>query len=287
MPLIPVHETELFVEDRGAPDGLPLIVLHGGPGLDHHEFADYLDPLGSTYRLALVDMREQGRSVRGTDPSTWTLEQLARDVSGLAASRGWERYAVLGHSYGAFVALQHLADSPGASVATIVSGGVPSGRFLEAVEQELARFEPEELRQQVTDSWAREAHVQTHEECVQLLKDQMPFHFKDPLDPRIADYERRTAQQITSPEVLRHAALATGELVIEVEDALPRVTQPVLVNTGRFDRTCTVAAAERIAELVPGAQLHIFEDSGHMTFVEQTEDYLAVVRDFLDGLPSS
>ena len=287
MPLVPVDDTQLFLEERGAKDGLPIIVLHGGPGLDRHEFADYLDPLGSTYRLVLVDQREQGESVRGTDPSSWTLSRLAQDVSDLAAARGWTRYVVLGHSYGAFVALQHLADDPGASVATIVSSGIPSGRYLDSVEAELARFEPEYLRQQVTDSWAREATVQTHEECVQLLNDQMPFHFKDPLDPRIVDYERRTAQQITSPAVLRHAALATGELVIEVEDALPRVSQPVLVCTGRFDRTCTVAAAERIAELVPRSRLHVFKDSGHMTFVEQTEDYLAVVRDFLDGLPSS
>ena len=287
MPLVPVADTHLFIEERGAVDGLPIIVLHGGPGLDRHEFADYLDPLGSTYNVVLVDQREQGESARGTDPSTWTLTQLAADVSALAAAKGWERYVVLGHSYGAFVALQHLADSPGASVATVVSGGVPSGRYLQAVEEELARFEPEHLRQQVTDSWARESSVQTPEDCVQLLTDQLPFHFKDPLDPRIADYERKTAHQITSPAVLRHAALATGDLVIEVEDALPRVTQPVLVTTGRFDRTCTVAAAERIAELVPGAQLHIFEDSGHMTFVEEPEDYLAVVRAFLDGLPST
>ena len=287
MPLVPVDDTELFIEERGAVDGLPLIILHGGPGLDRHEFADYLDPLGSTYRLVLVDQREQGESARGTDPSTWTLTRMAQDISDLAAARGWRRYAVLGHSYGAFVALQHLADDPGASVATIVSGGIPSGRYLDSVDAELARFEPEHLRTQVTDSWAREASVQTPQECVELLNEQMPFHFKDPLDPRIADYERKTAHQIASPAVLRNAALATGDLVIEVEQALPRVTQPVLVCTGRFDRTCTVAAAERIAELVPGSALHIFEDSGHMTFVEQTEDYLAVVRAFLDGLPST
>lgn len=42
--------------------GYPLIVLHGGPGLDHYEFADYLDPLCDQFRLILVDMRAQGQS---------------------------------------------------------------------------------------------------------------------------------------------------------------------------------------------------------------------------------
>ena len=106
--------------------------------------------------------------------------------------------------------------------------------------------------------------------------------FGNPLDPRIADYERRTAATRYAPDVLRHASLESGGLVIEVEDRLPHVPQPVLVLTGRLDRVCRVDAAERIAELVPGAALHVFEQSGHMTFVEQTEDYLAVVRHFLD-----
>lgn len=280
--LLPVHDTELFVAERGPADGLPLIVLHGGPGLDHVEFADYLDPLADTYRLVLVDQRAQGRSRRDADPSTWTLQQLASDVSAVAAALGAERYAVLGHSYGAFVALQHLADAPGAAVATVVSGGIPASRFLDGVEQELAAFQPESLRQQVADSWAREATVTTDEECAQLMHDQMPFHFGDPLDPRIADYERRTAAQRFAPDVLRHASLESGGMDFDVEERLTHVPQPVLVLTGRLDRTCRVDAAERIAELVPDAELHIFEESGHMTFVEQTEDYLSVVRAFLN-----
>ena len=282
--LVPVHDTMLFISERGPADALPVIVLHGGPGLDHVEFADYLDPLADAYRLVLVDQRAQGRSDRDCDPATWTLEQLASDVSGVAAAIGAERYAVLGHSYGAFVALQHMTDAHGAAVATIVSGGVPSERFLAGVEEELARFEPEELRQQVTDSWAREATVATEQECAQLMHDQMPFHFGDPLDPRIAEYEQRTAATRYAPDLLRHASLESGGLAFDLEEQLPGVPQPVLVLTGRKDRVCRVDAAERIAELVPHAQLHIFEDSGHMTFVEQTEDYLTVVRAFLDEI---
>jgi proline iminopeptidase len=51
--------------------------------------------------------------------------------------------------------------------------------------------------------------------------------------------------------------------------------------TGRHDRTCTVAAAEAIANGLPKAELVIFEQSGHMTFVEEPELYNAVVRSFL------
>ncbi len=58
-----IDDCSLWVAGRGPEDGFPLIVLHGGPGLDHHEFGDYLDPVcDDGVRLLLVDQRAQGRS---------------------------------------------------------------------------------------------------------------------------------------------------------------------------------------------------------------------------------
>ena len=282
--LVPVHDTHLFVVERGDVSALPLLVLHGGPGLDHTMFGDYLDPLGERYRLVLIDGRAQGRSDRDSDPASWTLQQHASDVSAVAAALGVARYVVLGHSYGAFVALQHAADAPGAAAATVVSSGVPSSRYLEEVEKGLAVFEPAELRAQVTASWEREATIDSDADVAALLHDQLPWHFADPRDPRIPAYTARSAGMVGSAAVLRAASLEGGGLTIEVEEALPRVPQPMLVLAGRHDRTCVPAAAERIAELAPLAQLHIFQSSGHMAFVEQTEDYLAVVGEFLASL---
>lgn len=284
--LLPVHDTHLFVVERGAAEGLPLLVLHGGPGLDHTMFGGYLDPLGDRYRLVLIDGRAQGRSDRDSDPASWTLSQHASDVSAVAAAIGVERYAVLGHSYGAFIALQHCADAPGAAVATVVSSGVPATRFLDGVEEGLKTFEPEELREQVAASWQREATVETDEECRQLLIDQLPWHFADPRDPRIADFAKQAEQMRFSAAVLRAASLEGGGLSIDVESHLPHVPQPVLACTGRHDRTCPPAAAERIAELTPYGELHILESAGHLTYLEATAEYVRVVGDFLDRATS-
>jgi len=43
--LVEVADTRLYVEERGEPSAFPLLVFHGGPGLDHTWFGDYLDPL--------------------------------------------------------------------------------------------------------------------------------------------------------------------------------------------------------------------------------------------------
>jgi proline iminopeptidase len=277
---VPIDDTSLWVVERGPDEGLPLLVLHGGPGLDHHEFADYLDPLTERgVRLVLVDQRACGRSERPS-PQTWTLERFAQDVIMLAGALRLDQYAVLGHSYGAFVALQNAVDYPGMAAATIVSGGIPSMRFLQRVEENLQAFEPAELRDQVIASWAREPEVSTAEEFDRLMRDQFPFHFADPMDPRIDEYLDRTAETVYQPDVLRHFA-SSGYGGIEVEDRLGAVASPVLVLTGRHDRTCVVEAAEAIAAGLRDGTLVVFERSGHMTFVEEQDRYIHEVAAFL------
>jgi proline iminopeptidase len=280
---IAIDDTSLWVVGRGPDGGFPLFVLHGGPGLDHHEFGDYLDPLADQgIRLELVDMRAQGRSPR-CDPSTWTLERHAQDVIMLARSMRLSRYAVLGHSYGAFVALQNAVDYPGMTAATILSSGVPGPRWLESIEPNLLAFEPESLRAQVAASWARETSVRTDVEFASVMHDQLPFHFADPTDARIATYEVRTAETVFAPDVLRH--FAVNEYGgIDVEDRLGQVRSPVLVLAGRHDRTCVVGASEMMAQEIGGAQLEVFEHSGHMAFVEEQDRFLSVVGEFLTGV---
>jgi proline iminopeptidase len=279
---VEISDTRLYVDERGG-DGLPLLIVHGGPSLDHHMFGDYLDPLGDEFHLVLVDQRSQGQSDRAP-VETWTLERMAADVGELAEAMGFDRYATLGHSYGAFVVLQQAVDQPGHAAATIVSSGAPAARWLAAVEENLASFEPVELREQVTQSWAREQTAQTQEEAESLLHDQLPFHFADPRDPRIPEFERRAAGVVHSPGVLRHFAVADYG-GIEVEDRLGEITQPVLVLAGRHDRTCVPEAGEAIAAGVPNAELVVFEQSGHMTFAEENDAYLAAVRRFLQSVP--
>jgi proline iminopeptidase len=283
--LVEVADTRLYVEERGEPPAFPLLVFHGGPGLDHTMFGDYLDPLteGGSYRLVLVDERACGRSDRTAPRETWTLARMAQDVSDLAASLGVSGgYATLGHSYGAFVVLQHAIGHPGEPRGTIVSAGIAAARWLKEVDRQLAAFEPVELREQVTSSWARETEVQTEGETAALMEDQLPFHFREPEGAALREYLRRTSGLARyAPDVIRHFA-AQDYGGIDVEDRLGGVTHPVLVLAGRYDRTCAAGAAEDMARRLPDAELVVFENSAHMMFAEEQDRYLATVRRFLD-----
>lgn len=275
--LVDIGDTALHVVERGA--GPAVIALHGGPGLDHHWFADYLDPLAADFRLLLVDMRGHGRSAP-SEPATWSLAQLAADMGALARALALERYGLLGHSFGAFVALQQAVENARAEVATIVSGGVPSARWLPDVDAALASVHPPELRARLAAAWQGETRVQDDVDLARIVHAQLPFHFADPEDPRIAEYRARTAATVYAPAAMRHfAARDYGN--IDVEHRLGDVRGPLLVLGGRHDRTCAPAAAEVIARGAPGAELTILGRSGHMAFVEEPAAYLAAVRSFL------
>jgi len=196
----------------------------------------------------------------------------------VARALGAQRYAVFGHSYGAFVALQQAVNEPGAA-ASIVCCGVPSSSYLDDIPAKLETFLPLHLREQVRASWASEASVETEADFARIMDEQLPWHFGNPEDPRIPEYARRSAGRY-APDVLRKFS-AAGYGGIEVQAALGSVTSPVLVLAGRHDRTCPPEASQATAAGVPGAALHIFEESGHMPFVEQPEEFLAVVRSFL------
>ena len=260
----------------------PLIVLHGGPGLDHTEMHPWMDPLADTFRLIYVDQRGQGRSER-VDPATLSLSRFATDVSKLAPALGLRQYALLGHSYGSFVTLAHAVERGDASH-YIISGGTASfTKTAPEIQVNLASFEPVELREQVTQSWALEPTVRTHEDFHRVMEMQMPFHFMSSESDAYRRYMAASGQTVYAPEVL--AYFSEHEYPIEYEDRLVTITKPTLVMTGEYDRTCTPRAAREMAAGIPAATLLIVPNAGHMTHVEQPEIVLPAIRDFFKRHP--
>ena len=259
----------IFVEEVG--EGFPLIVLHGGPGLDHSMFRPYLDPLADEFRLLYVDERGQGRSER-VDPATLSLDVFARDVDLLAEAFGLERFALLGHSFGAIVATKHAIELGKAAAYVISGGGDSSDAMMTDVEASFA--EMGDAAEAIAESWEQEKTVETEDEVRQLLRVQMPFHFAGEPPPGYCD------ETVFSPEVLRHFA-NNGYGDFDYAPDLGRVSAPTLVIVGEQDRTATPRAARVLHEGIPGSALVVVPDVGHMSFVEAPESYLGAVRTFL------
>jgi proline iminopeptidase len=263
---------------REAGSGSPLVLLHPGPGLDGSIFLPFLEPLAERYRLIALDLPGNGRSDTG-EPDDWTLASCADTVAAFANALGLREYTLLGHSFGSFAALTHLARHPGAAARVVASCGAASETWLHTMDDRVATLEPAALREQVREAFDRESRVQTPEDCRSVWTDEMPFFVADPQGDalgRLTDALERVVFQ---------TAIYTTEGPDETYDVraeLARSETPVLAIGGAHDLSIPPEASEEIALLAPQGALAIIEGAGHFPFAEQPGAYLSALRDWLD-----
>ena len=270
---VDVEGTGMYVHEHG--EGEPILMLPPGPGLDGSVFFPWFERLEG-YRLLGVDLPGHGRSDRG-DPGHWTVADWAADVARLAEAMGLTGYTLLGHSFGARIALQHSVDHPGRAARVVCSGGIAYADALAHADETFESFGTPELRASVEAAFEAEEHVETPEDCHAVWMGEMPFFLSDPEGPALADIDRHWKDVRYSPEIHRHGSFGD----FDVRASLPGVTVPVLVITGRDDRITRPEESEEIAVLLPNATLRIVEDAGHFPFAEQPDAYLGAIRDWL------
>ncbi len=274
---VSVGDVELHVEERG--EGRPIVALHGGPGLDGSVWFPGLDPLVEMgYRVLAPDQRANGRSDAG-DPARWTIPQMADDVQALIDTLDLAETVVIGWSFGSFVAQSHMVRHGGAS-AYVLMGTVVDPAVIARVEERLAAFEPEALRRQVADSWAREATVATPEAAKQLLADQMPFHVADPVGPLVAALVAAD-RVVYRPDVLRHFATEGDYGMLDLREELRSVTCPTLILSGAHDRTTPAASAHELTAILPRCEEIVLAESAHMLPYEEPAAFIAALAGFL------
>lgn len=266
---IAVRDTELFVTVEG--QGPPVLVMHGGLGVDHTCLHPWLDPLGDSATLVYYDHRGNGRSARppldDADHSTWV-----EDADALRAALGHEQVVVLGHSYGGFLALRYALAHPDRVRGLILVSTAAVMEHWDAVHTNLAARQatPEQLRAFEDRPFEDDAEFSS------TLRALLPLYFHRPQDEVLAQLGVMT----TSVE----ASVAGGRCMADydVRSELSRIEVPALVLAGRHDFIMPVAAtAEPLAAGLPNAELVVFEDSGHFPYIEQPAMFGDVVRSWL------
>ncbi len=105
-----VNGIELFYQSIGV--GEPLIVLHGGPGMDGSYFHPFIDPLGETFKIINYDQRASGKSSGISDTLKLTADQFVEDIEGLRKAFGIEKIHLMGHSWGGQLAMRYAIKYP-------------------------------------------------------------------------------------------------------------------------------------------------------------------------------
>ena len=225
---------------RNLGEGPPVVLLHAGPGLDGSIFLPGAHALvDAGFRALLVDLPGSGRSPAGD----WTLRGQAAAVEELM--RELDEPTLLGHSFGGYVAMQHLVDFPGSAARLVASSTDAEEEEPPGAPEDPFEGMPEDAAAGVRAAFERENDVATPEECRQVWRDQLPFFAVDP-----AKAEPMLDDVVFQPEA--HRERDFGEL--HALDALAAADIPVLAIVGEQDRFST-ALADRIATTAPRGEI--------------------------------
>ena len=255
---------DLYTREIGK--GSPIVVLHGGPDFDHAYLLPDLDRLADAHRLVYYDQRGRGRS--GGDGVNMASE--AADLDSVRESFGLETTALLGHSWGAVIALEYALAHPERVSRLILLNPAPASHadFLR-----LRASRPASIVARKAAIAATEAYKAADPDAVAAY---YRVHFENAL-ARPADLARLLSimRPTFAPEVVLKARRMEERLVAETWlaeswDLLPRLAGlrvPTLVVTGDHE-LIPPEIAGRIAAAIPGAKLASLRECGHFSYLE-------------------
>lgn len=109
--------------------GVPLVLLHGGPGIPAGAFAQLISRLGASRPVIRYDQIGCGRSDRPSDPSLWKVSTFVDELSLLREDLGLKQMHLLGHSWGGMLAIEYLLTKPAGVRSLTLSSSLCSTRF--------------------------------------------------------------------------------------------------------------------------------------------------------------
>ena len=268
MALAEINGTSIWYQQVG--DGPVRLFMHGGLGFDHTHFRPEFDALAGDHQVVYYDHRGNGRS--GRPPlDTLTMEQLADDAAALLDHVGVDRATVIGHSYGGFIAQEFALRQPDRLDGLVLIDTTPGQLGEGETADNQGPPPPAELVELMSVPPAND------DEFAAMAPKTFPFYFHR---PEQVDFEDHFGGIIFAAGAMMQSMMALAGW--SAVDRLGTITAPTLVLCGRHDVVTSYPQAERIAARIPGAELHIFEDSGHFPWLEEPEAFFGVLRTWLE-----
>jgi proline iminopeptidase len=290
---IPAGKASLYSREIGS--GPPIIVLHGGPDFDSGYLLPDLDGWADAFRLIYYDQRGRGRSAGGVLPEDVSLKSDVDDIERVRQYYRLTDPTLLGHSWGALLALEYALRYPKGASRIILMNPAPASAsdlalFRDAYVRQLGAGMDEQRR-----IVSGNAYKQGDPEAVAA---RYRIHFRHALT-RSEDHERLMTR-------MRSGFIRQGAKGIvkarAVEDRLMRDTWhesgydlvpklhtlniPTLVIFGEDDFIPSDIAGH-IARAIPNSRFITLKHCGHFAYMECAQDVRRAVKDFfaIEGRP--
>jgi len=258
---------------------LPLIIIHGGPGMSHNYLYPMTD-LGDDRQVIFYDQLDAGLSDRPNNPKNWDITRFLREIDDLREALNLRKVAILGNSWGGTIAASYAAKNPAGLEKLVLSGPlINTQQWLSDNKNHRQNLPPEVLS--VMDRCEKEGQEssQEYQDAVEVFYNR---HFckANPWP----DYVMETMNSLNEAcyegmwgpnEFTCNGLLRDYDGLAELES----IQTPTLITCGEFDEAAP-ASCKTFAKLIPDARYAEFEDASHLTFVESREKYIETLRKF-------
>jgi proline iminopeptidase len=282
---------QIYYETHG--EGPPVVMLAGGPGGPRTSLMPEFDHLAARHTVVYLDNIGRGRSSDLPAGKHHSPERDAMDVERVRQALGFERIALIGHSYGGYPALAYAGMFPQRLTHLVISSSGHSAeswqRNIDNVNRFVENQYPEtwkklvEMRQRGVKTCATEYQDLYGEPIGQLYwHDQAKAALRKPVstDPRDKFKRAVYCDMIGDDSEMKVGGTMAR---FDARPALAKVKVPVLVTAGRYDSVSPPVVAYEIGEAFKSgsAQVRIFDNSSHRPWVEEGETYFKMLDAFL------
>lgn len=284
---VAVAGTSLYAREVG--QQRPMIVLHGGPDFDHLYLLPEMDRFSDLFRLIYYDQRGRGKSAEGVRPEDVTLGSELADLDAVRQHFKLESAALLGHSWGAVLALEYALRHPTRVSQLVLMNPAPVSA------SDLALLRKSFLRQLGADMDRQREVLASAAYKVgdpAAVTARYRIHFKHGL-ARATDYEKfmkrmEAAFVRQGKDGIVKARAVEERLMLDTwqkdgYDLLPKLSAlriPTLVITGDRD-FIPVGISQHIARAIPNATLVTIPNCGHFAYMECASDVRMSLNTFL------
>jgi proline iminopeptidase len=275
----------LWTVEKGS--GSPVVVIHGGPGMDHQTLAADLEPLEKKHRVIYYDQRGGGRSTLPDDAALLSIDHHVADLEALRAYFGLKKMTLVAHSFGPAIAAMYAMRHPQRVERMIFLGPIPprKGKFFEEFGKTLVlrldekqRLRAEELQKQLP----------TAKDVAAVCRE----YWTIMTPPRVAKDLPATvvkSDMCASPaDAIRYGLTKTNPATFgslgewNWNEKLTAVKVPALIIHGEEDAIPMSMVSEWITAL-PDARIIRLPRTAHFPHAERPDVVFPVMEDFLDG----
>lgn len=276
--VVKINGASLYYKTIGT--GEPIVILHGGPGLEHTYFLPQFEQLAKHHKLIFYDQRASGKSTGVVDSTTLIAEQFVEDLEALRKALKLEKMNLLGHSWGGLLAMEYAITYPQRVKSLILANsvGVDSEWLVPYIQTRTERTTHEDSLAFARITASKEFAQKEPKAIEEFARTIFRTYF---YRRSFADSLTLTFTQQTASNVLDIFGIFLKQFQqYNIRPALSSLSCPTLIISCDYD-VVLPKYAEEIHRLIPRSVFVIFKNCGHFPYIEKPDEFFSTVTDFL------